>query len=59
MEQSHGGSAERELATPESAVRHEDDEKRHQEDAPSGKEFETPTDKDLPDDQEAMQPDSS
>jgi hypothetical protein len=57
VEQPGGGSARRDLATPETAVQNDEDVK--QEDAPSGKEMETPTDKELPDDQEAMQPDSS
>lgn len=56
MEQQNGGSAERELATPETAV--QNDEVK-QDEAPSGKETETPTDRELPDDQEAMQPDSN
>lgn len=55
MEQAGGGSAERELATPETA-RQKDEE--NEEGAPSGKAMETPTDKELPDDQQAMQPDS-
>jgi hypothetical protein len=52
-----GGSAERELATPETAV--QNDESKKQDDAPSAKEMDTPTDKKLPEDQEAMQPDSN
>lgn len=52
-----GGSAERELATPETAVQNDDSNK--QEDAPSAKEMETPSDKKLPEDQQAMQPDSN
>jgi len=54
-EHPESGSAERELATPETAVQG-DPEK--QGDAPSAKEAKTATDEKLPPDQQAMQPDT-
>ena len=57
MEQPNGGSAEREVATPEDAA--QNDQSKKSDDAPSAKEMETPTDKKLPEDQAAMQPDSN
>jgi hypothetical protein len=57
MEQQGSGSAERGLATPEVAVKNEKAKKQNE--APSAKEMETPTDKELPEDQQAMQPDSN
>ena len=66
MEQAHGGSAERELATPETASQEEErrspeegPRRQGREEVPSAKEFDTETDEELPPDQEAMQPDSS
>jgi hypothetical protein len=56
-DQQGGGSAERDLATPETAVQNVNDKK--QDDAPSAKAMETPTDEKLPEDQQAMQPDSN
>ena len=56
-EQPGGGSAEREVATPEDAARNDRSKKQH--DAPSAKEMDTPTDKKLSEDQDAMQPDSN
>jgi hypothetical protein len=58
MEQVESGSAARELATPETATQ-QDREKKKRDDAPEAKEFETETDEKLPEDQQAMQPDSS
>ncbi len=58
MEHPGGGSARRELATPETAAQREDDKDKKQDEAPSGKVYETPTDEELPEDQQAMQPDS-
>jgi hypothetical protein len=55
MEQVESGSAERKLATPETA---RDTNEDQQDDAPSAKQTETETDKKLPEDQQAMQPDS-
>lgn len=49
------GSAERELATPETAVQ---GDAKKQGEAPEAKEMETSADEDLPDDQQAMQPDT-
>lgn len=56
MEQVEGGSAARDLATPETAVRREKDES---EEPSSAKELDTDSDEDLQADREGMQPDSS
>lgn len=59
MEQAGGGSATRGLATPETVAQSKNNDDEKQEEAPSGKEAESAADKKLPEDQEAMQPDSS
>ena len=56
MEQVESGSATRENATPETVAQRDGGKK--QDSAPSAKEFETESDEKLPDDQQAMQPDT-
>jgi hypothetical protein len=57
MEQVDSGSAARELATPETAAQN-DREKKNEDEAPTAKQFDTPADEKLPEDQQAMQPDT-